>query len=101
MNKTLNTYIVSSADWSIQADGYNSHTATLSAVVSAFSKFGSKLMMSTTIMSIDEENHMLDRIENADFYATEKILNDLGLKDLSNSFKLARESINESKNIKR
>ena len=67
MNNSPNTYIVSSADWSIHADGYDSHSATKSAVVSAFGKFGSRLLMSTTIMSIDEESHMLDRIENADF----------------------------------
>jgi hypothetical protein len=93
MSKTLNTFIVSSADWSIQVDGYDSHSAVISAVIAVFKKFGNKLLMSTTIMSMDEESHMLDRVENADFYATHKIFKELGLVDLSDSFKSINEAL--------
>lgn len=100
MKKSLNTFIVSSADWSLQVDSYDSHSAVVSAVIMAFKKFGKKLLMSTTIMSIDEESHMLDRVENADFYATSRIFQELGFIELSNSFKCFTNKINESKSIK-
>lgn len=95
MNKTLNTFIVSSADWSMRIDSYDSHSAVISAVIAVFKKFGNKLLMSTTIMSMDEESHMLDRVENADFYATHKIFGELGLADLSDSFKAINESLTQ------
>ena len=101
MNKPLSTFIVSSADWSLEIDEYSSHSAVISAVIMAFKKFGDRLLMSTTIMSIDEESHMLDRVENADFYATEKIFKDLGFLELSSSFKKISNEISESKHLKK
>jgi|MEHZ01.4.fsa_nt_MEHZ011228291.1_12 hypothetical protein len=87
MKKSINKYVVSSANWELIIDDMNSHSAAVSAMIMAFSKFGKKLLMSTTIMVRSEEDSLSDRVMDADFFATHSIMQQLGLDSLSESFK--------------
>ena len=87
MKNKIKKYIVSSADWELMIDEQTSRSAAISAIIMAFRKYGKKLLMSTTIMVRSPEDHMVDEVVNADFFATHDILGDLGMNKLSQSFK--------------
>ena len=87
MKKSINKYIVSSANWELIIDDMDSNSAAVSAMIIAFKKFGKKLLMSTTIMVRSEEDGALDRVINAEFFATHSIMEQLGLDSLSESFR--------------
>jgi hypothetical protein len=97
MKEKIKNYIVSSADWELEVDDISEESAAISAVIFAFNKFGKRLLMSTVIMVNRKERHLNDEIIFAEFFATHKILKDIGLKSMSENFKELSNNINENK----
>lgn len=98
MKYELENYIVSSADWELEVDDLDQHSAALSALVFAFSKFGSKLLLSTVIMVNPKSDHALGIIHNSEFYASSEILEGIGLSNLSKGFIEFTNNVYEFKN---
>lgn len=101
MNKKIKSYIVSSANWEIEVDEIHSSSAALSALIFAFKRYNKKLLLSTTIMVNEKNNHLNNNISDADFFATHKVLSDLGFDSMAESLLQITKRINETKNIKK
>ena len=97
MNKEIKNYVVSSADWEFEVDDPNPSSAVLSGILMAFSKFGDRLLLSTTIVVNLKEDFLNNEIVNASFFPTHKILKELGLNEISKGF---LKFTNEITNIK-
>ena len=97
MKNELVNYIVSSADWELEIDDLDEHSAAVSALVFAFNKFGDRLLLSTVIMVNPKPDHDLGIIQNSEFYASSEILKEVGLPQLSKSFVEFTRNVYETK----
>jgi len=82
MKSNIKLFKVSSANWEIEIDELSEKCAAICAVISAFSKYGDNLLMSTTIMVSDLE----DSLENTSFFGTHEIFYELGMNRIADCF---------------
>lgn len=87
MKEVVKNYVVSSAGWEVSIDDLHPYSAALSGVLHSLNKFGKNMLISTTVMVQKEKDFLSDNITDADFYASHRIFDDLGFKDLSKYFK--------------
>jgi hypothetical protein len=82
MKSKIKLFKVSSADWEIEIDEASERCAAISAVISAFNKYGDESLMSTTIMVSDLKNSL----ESASFFGTHEIFYELGMNNIADYF---------------
>ena len=97
MRNKLKNYTVSSADWEIDVDELDHKSAAISAMIFAFNKFGKNLLLSTTIMVNTKDDFINNEIIESEFFATHKILNELGLNQMAKTLLQITKQQNEAK----
>jgi hypothetical protein len=100
-NEKVKNFRVSSADWSFLIDSINPKDAAVSAMLMAYSKYGDKLLLSTTIMIKEFKKSTKIKEDNITFIGTHDVLKQLGMEELSDIFfKISKLPKNDLKSIR-
>ena len=92
MNNEIQKFKVSCSGWSIDVDSNSFESAASSGLIMAFKKFGSSLLLSTTIMVLKDKNSTKTNYDNCEFFQTQDILNGIGLGFLSEGLNIIQDA---------